>query len=87
MGVVRPAIRLSRVDLPQPEWPINATNSPLATVRLMSLSAGNRPFLVLKVCSTPWMSMYLVVWVVLMGFSLFGCHRGTGFAGPLVAPP
>ncbi len=33
VGVVRPATRLSKVDLPHPEWPIRATNSPLATVR------------------------------------------------------
>ena len=50
VGVVRPAIRLSRVDLPQPEWPMSATNSPLAIVRWMSRSAGNRPLAVLKVC-------------------------------------
>jgi hypothetical protein len=43
VGVVSPAIRLSRVDLPQPEWPISATNSPLATVRLTFCSA-ERPF-------------------------------------------
>ena len=28
LGSVRPAIRLSNVDLPQPEWPISETTSP-----------------------------------------------------------
>ena len=31
---VRPAIRLSSVDLPQPEWPISVTNSPCSTVQV-----------------------------------------------------
>ena len=59
VGRVRPAMRLSRVDLPQPEWPISATNSPLATVRWMSRRAWKLPLGVLKVCSTSWMSMNL----------------------------
>jgi AmiR/NasT family two-component response regulator len=59
VGRVRPAIRFNKVDLPQPLWPIKATNSPLATVRLMPCSAGKEPFLVLKVWSTPWTSMNL----------------------------
>ena len=58
-GSVSPAIRFSSVDLPQPEWPISVTNSPLATVRSIWRSAGKRPLRVLKVCSTPWISMYL----------------------------
>ena len=66
VGRVSPAIRFSNVDLPQPECPIKATNSPLATVRLMSLRAQNGPFLVLKTCSTPLMSMNLVVWFSFM---------------------
>src|SRR3989344_7272434 len=61
VGVVSPAIRFKSVDLPQPEWPISATNSPLAIVRLMSRSAGNRPLAVLKACPTPWTSMNLVL--------------------------
>src|SRR6185369_3822816 len=40
VGVVRPAIRLSKVDLPQPEWPISATNSPLAVVRLSLIAVS-----------------------------------------------
>jgi hypothetical protein len=35
-----PAIVLINVDLPDPEAPIRATISPLATVRPMSLSTG-----------------------------------------------
>src|SRR6185369_9095860 len=66
VGVVRPAMRLSKVDLPQPECPISATNSPLATVRLISRSATNGPLAVLKVCSTPWIWMYLVVRLALI---------------------
>ena len=42
MGASSPATRLSSVDLPQPEWPISVTNSPLATVREMSRSASKR---------------------------------------------
>ena len=60
VGVVSPAIRFSSVDLPQPEWPMRLTNSPLAICRWMPCSAGNRPLAVLKVCSTPWISRYLV---------------------------
>src|SRR5690606_38098995 len=51
----RPAIRLSTVDLPQPEWPISETNSPLAMLRLTSAKAWNRPFLVSK-CLLTWVS-------------------------------
>jgi hypothetical protein len=40
LGAVSPAMRFSSVDLPQPEWPIKVTNSPLATLRLMSRKAG-----------------------------------------------
>ena len=32
MTCVSPAIRLSSVDLPQPEWPMIETNSPLSMV-------------------------------------------------------
>src|SRR5690606_11925597 len=49
----RPAIRLRTVDLPQPEWPISETNSPRAMLRLMSLRAWKRPFLVSKCLLTP----------------------------------
>ena len=52
MGSVRPAIRFSSVDLPQPEWPISVTNSPFATVRSISRSAWKRPFLVVNTIST-----------------------------------
>ncbi len=38
--LVSPAIRLSKVDLPQPEWPMIETNSPLSMVRLMSFSTS-----------------------------------------------
>ncbi len=34
VGLVRPAIRLSSVDLPQPEWPISAMNSPWAMLQV-----------------------------------------------------
>ena len=59
VGLVSPAIRLSSVLLPQPEWPIRATNSPLAMVRFTSRRAGKTPLAVRKVCSTPWISMNL----------------------------
>jgi hypothetical protein len=36
VGRLSPAIRLSRVDLPQPEWPISETTSPFADLRSMS---------------------------------------------------
>ena len=38
--LVSPAIRLSKVDLPQPEWPMIETNSPLSMVSLMSFSTS-----------------------------------------------
>ena len=39
VGVSSPPTRLSRVDLPQPEGPMTATNSPGATPRLTPSSA------------------------------------------------
>src|SRR3546814_6196324 len=38
VGRVRPAIRFSSVDFPQPECPISEMNSPCAMSRLMSRS-------------------------------------------------
>ncbi len=38
--LVRPATMLSKVDLPQPEWPMIETYSPCAIVRLTSLSTS-----------------------------------------------
>ena len=49
---MRPAIRLSSVDLPQPEWPISAMNSPFCTDRSMSRKATNGPRLVANVMPT-----------------------------------
>ena len=43
VGVSSPAIRRSRVDLPQPERPITATNSPSLTCRSMSRNASTVP--------------------------------------------
>ena len=40
---LKPAINLSSVDLPQPEGPSNAKNSPGSTVRLMSRSTCVAP--------------------------------------------
>ena len=37
VAAVRPAMMFSRVDLPQPEWPMIETYSPFSIVRLMSL--------------------------------------------------
>ena len=59
VGNVSPAIRLSSVLLPQPEWPISVTNSPCATSRSISRSAWKRPLRVANTISTPWMSMKL----------------------------
>ena len=49
----------SRVDLPQPEAPIRQMNSPLAMVRLASLSASIVWSCSLKTLLTPLMSMIL----------------------------
>src|SRR5262245_22480363 len=38
-----PAIRLSNVDLPQPEGPSSTRNPPVSTLRLMPLSATKAP--------------------------------------------
>src|SRR5512138_3665620 len=48
-----PAIMLSRVDLPLPDLPITATNSPGSTCRSISWSAVNVPAAVSKVFVTP----------------------------------
>src|ERR1700689_1566529 len=39
-----PLMMRSKVDLPQPEGPTIATNSPSSTLKLMSLSTSNVPF-------------------------------------------
>ena len=39
----RPAIMASSVDLPQPEGPTSATNSPSAASRLMPFSTSSAP--------------------------------------------
>ena len=40
MGSSRPEAIRSRVDFPHPEGPTTVTNSPLSTVKLMSVSAS-----------------------------------------------
>src|SRR5688572_7235857 len=59
VGRSSPARRFSSVDLPQPEWPISVTNSPLATVRLMSRRASKRIPRRSKTMPTVSTSMYL----------------------------
>src|SRR5687767_4142836 len=44
----------SSVDLPQPEWPISTTSSPLETSRLIRSSADTRPAGVTKDWETFW---------------------------------
>jgi len=44
-----PAMMLRTVDLPQPEWPMMAMNSPFSTLRLMSCSAQKEPRFEVKV--------------------------------------
>ena len=48
-----PATRLSSVDLPQPDGPIRATNSPVATVRSTPRSARTGAFSASNVLRTP----------------------------------
>src|SRR6266702_4921278 len=43
LGSSRPAIMLSKVDLPQPEGPTRTTNSPSSISRSMSLSTSSAP--------------------------------------------
>ena len=52
-GVSSPATRLSRVDLPQPEGPIRATNSPSPTVRSTPRSALTGAFSASNVLRKP----------------------------------
>ena len=40
MGLSMPAMRLSSVDLPEPDGPISATKSPAAMSSVMSTSTG-----------------------------------------------
>ena len=54
-AVSSPATRFSSVDLPQPEGPIRATNSPLATFRSTPRSARTGAFSASKVLRTPRM--------------------------------
>ena len=61
VGRVRPAIRLSSVDLPQPEWPIRVTNSPCSTLRSISRRAWKRPLRLANTISTFCTSMKLVM--------------------------
>src|SRR5262245_48388428 len=43
VGLSRPATMLSSVLLPQPEWPISVTNSPLRMVRSMPVRTSDEP--------------------------------------------
>ena len=56
LGRSRPAMRLSRVDLPLPDGPITATASPGAMSRRTSVSAGWPSSSYRLVTSLSWMS-------------------------------
>ncbi len=74
VGVVSPATRLSSVLLPQPLWPMRATNSPRFTSRSMSRSATNGPRRVAKVMPTP------LIWSIGFIGGSFRCIRSGGRA-------
>src|SRR4051794_27505249 len=57
VGRNRPATRRSNVDLPQPEAPTTATNSPWRTSRSMSSSASTRFWPSSKLLRTPFSDM------------------------------
>src|SRR6478735_7284581 len=57
VGISKPPIRRSRVDLPQPDAPIRQMNWPLAMLSEVSLSAWMRPVLVRNVLLTPSTAM------------------------------
>src|SRR4029079_19782639 len=61
LGSIRPATRLRPVVLPQPEWPMSATNSPFCTARSICRSATNGPRLVANVIPTASIWTYSVV--------------------------
>src|SRR5438128_880172 len=61
VGLRRPATRFKSVLLPQPEWPISVTNSPLRICRSMPVSATKSSFFVSKVLSTDSMLRYLCI--------------------------
>src|SRR6185503_15219825 len=56
VGVSKPAMIRSRVDLPQPEAPIRQTNSPFSICRLASRRASTFSSPMVKVFEAPWMS-------------------------------
>ena len=45
-------MRLSSVDLPQPEWPISETTSPYRDLQIDVLQGDEAPFLVSKLMPT-----------------------------------
>ncbi len=57
VGRSSPAISRSSVDLPQPERPSTATNSPVLIDRLTSRSAGTAPVRDANVCDTSSISI------------------------------
>src|SRR5207302_5873910 len=61
LGLSRPATRFKSVLLPQPEWPISVTNSPLRIASSMPVSATKSPFFVSKVLPTDSMLRYLCI--------------------------
>ena len=63
VGCRTSAIRRSSVDFPQPDGPIRAANSPRATSRVTSPSAGTAPGPVPNTIETPRQAMSTVATV------------------------
>src|SRR5262245_35255063 len=64
VGVSKPAMILSRVDLPQPEAPIRQTNSPFSISRLASRRASTFSSPIRKVFETPLISRKVLATVL-----------------------
>src|SRR3569833_1350358 len=56
-GFTKPAIMLIKVDLPHPEGPTTATNSPSFTVKLTSCTTGSNPLSDAKLFFSPRISI------------------------------
>mmetsp|Transcript_11774 Transcript_11774/g.27604 ORF Transcript_11774/g.27604 Transcript_11774/m.27604 type:complete len:483 (+) Transcript_11774:738-2186(+) len=72
VGCSSPAMRLSSVDLPQPEWPISVVNSPRCTSRFTPCSAWKRPLRVVNTISASWTWMKGFMASVLVEAEAFG---------------